>query len=271
MNFHVMTLFPDMINDAMNVSITGRAVKKGLIAVNSVNIRDFSKDKHRRVDDYPYGGGAGMLMQTQPVYDCYLSIIDSINKRRAVSKAENQETDEINISDKWSTEKIRTVYMTPTGKIFNQKIAADLSKEDDLIILCGHYEGIDQRVIDKIVTDNISIGDYVLTGGELPALVVMDTVSRLVPGVLNNSVSAYTESHGSDGLLEYPQYTRPEEWMGEKVPEVLLSGDHARQARWYRMQSVIRTARLRPDMIESAKLSPDEKALAEKIINSENK
>ncbi|CDE68461.1 tRNA (guanine-N(1)-)-methyltransferase [Clostridium sp. CAG:277] len=235
MNFHVMTLFPEMIERAMGESITGRAIKAGHISVNAVNIRDFSNNKHNRVDDYPYGGGAGMVMQAEPVYQCYESICRSIGNSRP-----------------------RVVFMTPQGRTFNQQMAEELSREEDLILLCGHYEGIDERVLEKIVTDNVSIGDYVLTGGELPALVVMDTISRLVPGVLNNGMSAVKESF-SDNLLEYPQYTRPEEWMGEKVPPVLLSGHHKNIAAWYREQSILRTAKNRPDLLEKAELTEKER------------
>lgn len=235
MNFHVMTLFPEMIERAMGESITGRAIKAGHISVNAVNIRDFANNKHNRVDDYPYGGGAGMVMQAEPVYQCYESICRSIGNERP-----------------------RVVFMTPQGRTFNQQIAEELSREEDLVLLCGHYEGIDERVLEKIVTDNVSIGDYVLTGGELPALVVMDTISRLVPGVLNNGMSAVKESF-SDNLLEYPQYTRPEEWMGEKVPAVLLSGHHKNIAAWYREQSILRTAKNRPDLLEKAELTEKER------------
>lgn len=235
MNFHVMTLFPEMIERAMGESITGRAIKAGHISVNAVNIRDFANNKHNRVDDYPYGGGAGMVMQAEPVYQCYESICRSIGNERP-----------------------RVVFMTPQGRTFNQQIAEELSQEEDLVLLCGHYEGIDERVLEKIVTDNVSIGDYVLTGGELPALVVMDTISRLVPGVLNNGMSAVKESF-SDNLLEYPQYTRPEEWMGEKVPAVLLSGHHKNIAAWYREQSILRTAKNRPDLLEKAELTEKER------------
>ena len=235
MNFHVMTLFPEMIERAMGESITGRAIKAGHISVNAVNIRDFANNKHNRVDDYPYGGGAGMVMQAEPVYQCYESICRSIGNSRP-----------------------RVVFMTPQGHTFNQQIAEELSREEDLILLCGHYEGIDERVLEKIVTDNVSIGDYVLTGGELPALVVMDTISRLVPGVLNNGMSAVKESF-SDNLLEYPQYTRPEEWMGEKVPPVLLSGHHKNIAAWYREQSILRTAKNRPDLLEKSELTEKER------------
>ncbi len=235
MNFHVMTLFPEMIERAMGESITGRAIKAGHISVNAVNIRDFANNKHNRVDDYPYGGGAGMVMQAEPVYQCYESICRFIGNSRP-----------------------RVVFMTPQGRTFNQQMAEELSREEDLILLCGHYEGIDERVLEKIVTDNVSIGDYVLTGGELPALVVMDTISRLVPGVLNNGMSAVKESF-SDNLLEYPQYTRPEEWMGEKVPPVLLSGHHKNIAAWYREQSILRTAKNRPDLLEKAELTEKER------------
>ena len=235
MNFHVMTLFPEMIERAMGESITGRAIKAGHISVNAVNIRDFANNKHNRVDDYPYGGGAGMVMQAEPVYQCYESICRSIGNSRP-----------------------RVVFMTPQGRTFNQQMAEELSREEDLILLCGHYEGIDERVLEKIVTDNVSIGDYVLTGGELPALVVMDTISRLVPGVLNNGMSAVKESF-SDNLLEYPQYTRPEEWMGEKVPPVLLSGHHKNIAAWYREQSILRMAKNRPDLLEKAELTEKER------------
>lgn len=235
MNFHVMTLFPEMIERAMGESITGRAIKAGHISVNAVNIRDFANNKHNRVDDYPYGGGVGMVMQAEPVYQCYESICRSIGNSRP-----------------------RVVFMTPQGRTFNQQMAEELSREEDLILLCGHYEGIDERVLEKIVTDNVSIGDYVLTGGELPALVVMDTISRLVPGVLNNGMSAVKESF-SDNLLEYPQYTRPEEWMGEKVPPVLLSGHHKNIAAWYREQSILRTAKNRPDLLEKAELTEKER------------
>lgn len=234
MNFHVMTLFPEMIERAMAESITGRAIRAGYICVDAVNIRDFSEDKHNRVDDYPYGGGAGMVMQAEPVYRCYEDICRKIGSERP-----------------------RVVYLTPQGSVFKQSMAQELSGEQDLILLCGHYEGIDERVLEKIVTDYVSIGDYVLTGGELPALVMMDAISRLVPGVLNNGMSAVRESF-SDSLLEYPQYTRPEEWMGQKVPSVLLSGHHKNIAQWYREESLLRTARQRPDLLEKAELTQEE-------------
>lgn len=249
MNFYVMTLFPDMINNAMSESITGRAIKAGYINVKAVNIRDFADNKHNRVDDYPYGGGAGMVMQAEPVYMCYRHIFGEI-----------QNTNPKNIKS------LRVIYLTPQGKTFNQKLAEEYSHEDNLIFLCGHYEGIDERVIEEIVTDFVSIGDYVLTGGELPALVMMDTISRLVPGVLNNCISVYTESF-SDNLLEYPQYTRPENWHGKSVPSVLLSGHHKKLKEWYREQSVIRTALMRPDLLKKADLTQEEKKLADRMIN----
>ncbi len=231
MNFHIMTLFPEMVEQGLKTSITGRAADKGLISFNAVNIRDFSNDnKHYKVDDYTYGGGAGMLMQAQPIYDCFLSIRDSI-------------------SDLSEDKKLRVVYVTPQGSVFNQKMAADLAKEQDLVFLCGHYEGVDERVLEEIVTDYISIGDYVLTGGELPAMVMIDAISRLVPGVLNNDESAMTESFAG-GLLEYPQYSRPEEWMGKKVPPILLSGDHKKVDEWRLEQSILRTKERRPDLYE---------------------
>ena len=231
MNFHIMTLFPEMVEQGLKTSITGRAADKGLISFNAVNIRDFSNDnKHHKVDDYTYGGGAGMLMQAQPIYDCCLSIRDSI-------------------SELSEDKKLRVVYVTPQGNVFNQKMAADLAKEQDLVFLCGHYEGVDERVLEEIVTDYISIGDYVLTGGELPAMVMIDAISRLVPGVLNNDESAMTESFAG-GLLEYPQYSRPEEWMGKKVPPILLSGDHKKVDEWRLEQSILRTKERRPDLYE---------------------
>jgi tRNA (guanine37-N1)-methyltransferase len=225
-----MTLFPEMVLDGLNTSIIGRAKEKGYISINAVNIRDYTTDRHKKVDDYTYGGGAGMLMQAQPVYDCYKAIEEGI--------------------DRSDNGKIRVIYVTPQGSLFNQAKAAELSKEEDLIFLCGHYEGIDERVLEEIVTDYVSIGDYVLTGGELPAMVMIDAISRLVPGVLNNGESAETESH-SNGLLEYPQYSRPEIWHDKKVPDVLLSGHHANVERWRLEQSLERTRQRRPEMYEA--------------------
>ncbi len=238
MYFHVLTLFPDMIMQGLSESIIGRAAQNGHIAIEAVNMRDYTTNKHKRVDDYTYGGGAGMLIQAQPVYDSYLAVEQSIQERK--QDAEKKKT--------------RVIYVTPQGEVFSQKKAAELAKEEDLIFLCGHYEGIDERVLEEIVTDYISIGDYVLTGGELPAMVMIDTISRLVPGVLNNDDSAVTESH-SDGLLEYPQYSRPEVWHEKRVPEVLLSGHHANIEKWRLEQSLLRTKERRPEMYEAYMLA----------------
>lgn len=248
MNFHVMTLFPEMIENAMGHSITGRAMKAGYVSLEATNIRDFADNKHNRVDDYPYGGGAGMVMQAEPVYRCYKDII----QRMGCGEDDSP----------------RVIYLTPQGSVFNQNKARDYAREKDLIFLCGHYEGIDERVLNRIVTDYVSIGDYVLTGGELPALVMMDTISRLIPGVLNNDSSAETESF-SDSLLEYPQYTRPAVWQGEEVPSVLLSGHHKNLQEWYRRQSVIRTAKRRPDLLQEAELSEEEQGLVQAILMEE--
>lgn len=245
MKFHVLTLFPDMIQDGVNTSITGRAINNGLISLNTVNIRDYAGNKYGQVDDYPYGGGAGMVMQPGPIYRSYESVVEKIGY------------------------KPRVIYLTPQGKVFNQKMAEDFSKEEDLVFLCGHYEGIDERVLDMIVTDHVSIGDYVLTGGELPSMVMIDAISRLVPGVLNNNVSAEFESF-NDNLLEYPQYTRPEEFMGEKVPLILLSGNHPKVDQWRREQSILRTMERRPDLMESANLTKEDIKFIKKLkINKE--
>lgn len=233
MNFHVLTLFPEMIENGMNTSITGRAITKGLLTLEAVNIRDYAFNKHQKVDDYTYGGGAGMLMQAEPVYLAYQSIEEKIGYRP------------------------RVVYLTPQGSVFNQTMAKDFAKEQDLVFLCGHYEGIDERVLEEVVTDFVSIGDYVLTGGELPAMVMMDAVSRMVPGVLSNQESGETESFAGN-LLEYPQYSRPEEWHGKKVPPVLLSGHHANIEAWRREQSILRTAKNRPDLLKKADLTNKE-------------
>lgn len=261
MNFYVMTLFPEMIINGLNTSITGRAIEKGLIKLEAVNIRDYTHDKHNHVDDYPYGGGAGMVMQAQPVYDCYTDIIKKISERTSQGIA-----GEGNGTGEYISVKPRVIFLTPAGKTFNQQMARELASEENLVFLCGHYEGIDQRVLDMTVTDNVSIGDYVLTGGELPAMVMIDAISRHVRGVLNNDISAETESF-TDNLLEYPQYTRPEEFMGVKVPKVLLSGHHANIERWRRNQSLIRTYETRPDMFEKVELDKkDRKFLMENDI-----
>ena len=222
-----------MIEQGMHTSIIGRAIAGGYLSINAVNIRDYAFNKHQKVDDYPYGGGAGMLMQAEPVYLSYEAIKEKIGYRP------------------------RVVYLTPQGKVFHQEMAKELANERDLVFLCGHYEGIDERVLDEIVTDYVSIGDYVLTGGELPAMVMMDSISRMVPGVLSNQESGETESFAGN-LLEYPQYSRPEEWHGQKVPPVLLSGHHANIEAWRREQSVMRTAKRRPDLLKKADLTNKE-------------
>ena len=229
MNFYVMTLFPEMIRQGMRTSILGRAAENGILSVEALDIRDYTENKHKKVDDYPYGGGAGMLMQAPPVFACHQAVLEKTG-------AADGKT-------------VRTIYLTPQGKPFRQKMAAELAKEENLIFLCGHYEGIDERVLEEIVTDYVSIGDYVLTGGELPAMVMMDAIARLVPGVLHNGLSADFETFHND-LLEYPQYSRPEEWHGKRVPDVLLSGDHRKVEEWRLEQSVRRTGKNRPDLYE---------------------
>ncbi len=228
--------------NGLNTSIIGRAMANGLLTIEAINIRDFAENKHNRVDDYTYGGGAGMLMQAGPVYGAYQSVAEKANS------------------------KPRVVYLSPQGQTFSQSMAEAFAKEEELIFLCGHYEGIDERVLEEIVTDYVSIGDYVLTGGELPAMVMVDAVARLIPGVLHNDTSAEFESF-QDNLLEYPQYTRPEEWHGKKVPEILLSGHHANIEEWRREQSVIRTAQRRPDLLEKADLTEKEKELIKTLVN----
>lgn len=247
MHFHILTLFPEMVMDGLGTSITGRAMKKGAISVDAINIRDYAQNKHGQVDDYPYGGGAGMVMQPGPVYRAYEAVKEQIEQRKRLECAatDDNETMEYITADKGK--QLRVVYMTPQGKVFNQEIAQELAQEEDLVLLCGHYEGIDERVLERIVTDHISIGDYVLTGGELPAMVVIDAVSRMVPGVLHNDVSAEFETFHDD-LLEYPQYTRPEEFMGERVPDVLLSGHHKNIEAWRLERSMERTKERRPDL-----------------------
>lgn len=221
-----MTLFPDMVRGVLSESIIGRAQSGGLIEIGYHNIRDFSTDKHRKTDDTPYGGGMGMVMTCQPIYDCYKSI-------------------EANIPEDSNT---RVIYMSPKGRTFSHSVAEELSKYDNLIFLCGHYEGVDQRIIDEIVDEEISIGDYVVTGGEIPACIVIDAVSRLVDGVLSSSECYEGESIAS-GILEYPQYTKPREFMGREVPEILLSGDHAKIDRWRLEEAVKITKERRPDML----------------------
>ncbi len=233
MNFHVLTLFPEMITEGLNHSITGRALKNEQITLEAVDIRAYSNNRSAHVDDYPYGGGAGMVMQAEPIYLAYEDMV----KRIGTSP--------------------RVIYVTPQGSVFNQTMAEELAREEDLIFLCGHYEGVDERVLEDIVTDHISIGDYVLTGGELPAMVMIDAISRLVPGVLNNRESAEFDSF-YDNLLEYPQYTRPVEFRGKPVPDILLSGHHANIDRWRREQSLKRTLERRPDLLKDASLSRED-------------
>lgn len=238
--FDILTLFPDMFRAVLGDSIINRAVEKGLLELNFIDIRDFTQNKHRKVDDYPYSGGGGMLMMAQPVYDAYMSVAGGLDYKPF------------------------TIYMSPQGKVFNQSMAIDYSKLEHIVILCGHYEGIDQRVLDMIVDAEVSIGDFVLTGGEIPAMAVVDSVSRMIPGVLANENSYSDESHFA-GLLEYPQYTRPEEFMGVKIPDVLISGHHAKINEWKRQESLKATLKKRPDMLEKADLTKADLEFLEKI------
>lgn len=244
MHYHVLTLFPEMIEQGLNTSILGKAIDKDLITLEAINIRDYTTNKHHKVDDYPYGGGAGMVMQAQPIYDAYKSIEERIEC------------------------KPRVIYLTPQGKVFNQQMAREFAKEEHLVFLCGHYEGVDERVLEEIVTDEVSIGDYVLTGGELPAMVMIDAISRMVPEVLNNEDSAEFDSF-HDNLLEYPQYSRPETWNGKQVPPILLSGHHANVEKWRREQSIIRTLERRPDLLKDANLSKKERQFLQKLLAKE--
>ena len=234
MNYHVLTLFPEMILQGLNTSIIGRAIEKGILSLEAVNIRDYAGNRYGKVDDYPYGGGAGMVMQAEPVY----AAVKDLEERMG--------------------HKPRVIYLTPQGSVFRQEMAVDFAKEEDLVFLCGHYEGIDERVLEEVVTDYVSIGDYVLTGGELPAMVMIDAISRMVPGVLSNGESGTIESF-HDNLLEYPQYSRPEVWRDKAVPPVLLSGHHANVEKWRREESIKRTLERRPDLLEDANLTEKEK------------
>lgn len=229
MFFSVLTLFPEMVLQGLHTSIVGRAIEKKLINIEAINIRDFTVEKHGKVDDYPYGGGAGMVMQAQPIFDAWKSVAEKSEK------------------------KPRCIYLTPQGKTFSQSMAKEFAKEEHLVFLCGHYEGVDERVLEEVVTDYVSIGDYVLTGGELPAMVMIDAIARMVPGVLSNEASGTGESF-EGGLLEYPQYSRPAVWRGHEVPEILLSGDHSKVESWRREQSVLRTLKNRPDLLDEARL-----------------
>lgn len=243
MKINIMTLFPEMCESVLSESIIGRAREKGLVEINCINIRDYTEDKHRRVDDAPYGGGMGMLMQTVPIANCYKAICE---------KSDN---------------KNHLIYMSPCGKVLTQERVKELAKMEEITVLCGHYEGVDQRVIDALVDEQISIGDYVLTGGELPALVLADSISRMLEGVLPNDEAKELESH-YNGLLEYPQYTRPYEWNGMKVPDVLMSGHHENVDKWRREQSLLMTKKYRPDMLEKAQLTDSDKKFLEKEKNS---
>ncbi|MCR4762720.1 MAG: tRNA (guanosine(37)-N1)-methyltransferase TrmD [Lachnospiraceae bacterium] len=257
MRFHVMTLFPEMVASGLEAGILGKAADKGLLSFHVVNIRDYTNEKkHLKVDDYTYGGGAGLLMQAQPIYDCYVDILKGI-KKEAERRAAN------GLAAHAGIKKVRVIYVTPQAAVFTQKQAEHLAGEEELIFLCGHYEGVDERVLKKIVTDYISIGDYVLTGGELAAMVMIDAISRFVPGVLHNDESAQTDSL-QNGLLEYPQYSRPEVWNGLEVPKVLLSGDHAKVEAWRFEQSLIRTKERRPELYEAYLAAHPEARIMEK-------
>ena len=244
MKITIMTLFPEMCNAVLDESIIGRARKSGIIEIDTVNIRDFTHDKHNRVDDAPYGGGMGMLMQTQPIYDCFASLCSEDGK------------------------KPHLIYMSAQGKTLTQKRVKELSQLPNIAILCGHYEGVDERIIEEIVDEEISIGDYVLTGGELPALILSDSIARMIDGVLPNDEAKELESHYS-GLLEYPQYTRPPEWHGRKVPDILLSGHHGNIDKWRREKSIERTLERRPDMLKNAELTKKDREYLAKL--KENK
>lgn len=241
MNYYVLTLFPEMIENGMNTSITGRAIAGGYLSLETVNIRDYSLTGNGRIDDYPYGGGAGMVMQAEPICRAYEDLVQRIEAEP------------------------RVVYLTPQGRVFDQRMAEELAREEELIFLCGHYEGVDERVLEEIVTDQVSIGDYVLTGGELPAMVMMDAIARMVPGVLSNQESGQYESF-QDGLLEYPQYSRPEEWRGKQVPPVLLSGHHGNVDRWRRDQSLLRTLKNRPELLARAELDKKDRKYLQSLL-----
>ena len=242
MKFSVLTLFPEMFSPVLGDSIIGRAQKAGLVSVEPVQIRDFAENKHNRVDDYPYGAGGGLVMQPGPIYRAYKSVAGESEKKPL------------------------TVYLSPQGQIFDQKMAKAFSKEEHIVLLCGHYEGVDERVLEEIVDAEVSLGDFVLTGGEIPAMAVIDATARMIPGVLDGEETMKTESH-FDGLLEYPQYTRPPEFMGRSVPEVLLSGHHAKISEWRREQSILRTAKKRPDLLKAADLTQKEREFLEKTLD----
>ncbi|MFA7534327.1 MAG: tRNA (guanosine(37)-N1)-methyltransferase TrmD [Tissierellaceae bacterium] len=243
MRIDILTLFPEFFQPLLNWSIIGRAHKSGIFKLNCIDIRNFSENKHRKVDDYPFGGGTGMVMSPGPIYKA----IESVKGNKS-----------------------RTIYLSPQGKRFNQKLAVELSKEEHIILLCGHYEGIDNRIVENYIDEEISIGDFVLTGGEIPAMVLVDAIVRLLPGVLRSSESFIEESHFK-GLLEYPQYTRPREFNGHKVPEVLLSGHHGKIEDWRKLESLKNTLLKRPDLIDQDKLTKDDIDLIKQIIKTDEK
>lgn len=244
MKFDILTIFPDIFDTVLGSSIVGRAQESGLIKVTAHNIRDFSKDKHKKTDDYPYGGGNGLVMLAQPIYDAYQAIVRDLDY------------------------KPHCIYMSPQGRRLDQKLVEELSVHKHMILLCGHYEGVDERILTELVDEEVSIGDYVLTGGELPAMVLVDAISRTIPGVLSNEASYGDESH-KDGVLEYPQYTRPFDFMGKQVPEVLLSGHHANINKWRRLQALKRTRERRPDLYQELELTKEDKKLLELDIKDE--
>jgi len=244
MRIDILTLFPEMCEAYIHESVIGRAIKSGKVQIYCHNIRDYTTDKHNRVDDAPYGGGMGMIMSAQPIYDCFMTLFGNLS------------------------EKPLTIYMSPKGNTFNQTTACELSQKEHLVLLCGHYEGVDQRVLDEIVDMEISVGDYVLTGGELPALTVADAVTRLLPGVLSDDICFEEESHYS-GLLEYPQYTRPYEWRGKVVPDVLMSGHHSNIMNWRREKSIETTYQKRPEMLDTVELNNKEKVFLEQLKKKE--
>ena len=252
MRIDIMTLFTDMCETVLNESIIGRAIKENLVKVNCHDIRDFANDKHKRVDDTTYGPGMGMLMKAEPIYLCFKDICEQI-------KSEKKE----------NYKKPKVIYMSPQGKTLTQEKVKELSKEENIIILCGHYEGVDERVIEKIVDEEISIGDYVLTGGELAAMVLVDSVTRMLPGVLSSEECFKEESH-YNGLLEHPQYTKPFSWRDKEVPEILISGHHEKIEEWKKEQSLLRTFKKRPDMLKKYNLSEKEKNIIDKFSNQDN-
>ena len=249
MKFDVLTIFPEIFDIISKSSIIGKAVERDIIEINTVNIRDFSANKHKKTDDYPYGGGSGMVMTAQPVYDAYKSIVEASGSEESSGKATAGGAGALGDEAASGEGRPKVIYLSPQGNVLTQKKAYELAGEKHLILLCGHYEWIDERIIELIIDEEISIGDYVLTGGELPAMVLIDCVSRLIPGVLGDDESSKDESH-ADGLLEYPQYTRPVKYLGLSVPEILLSGHHANIEKWRREKSLERTKQKRPDLLE---------------------